>query len=518
MGTHAGPDPLPPPGPSHPRLLLAFALAKIALHLAAVTHYGYFRDELYYLASTEHLDWGYVEHPPLSIALLAMFRFMFGDSLLALRALPALAGAATVVLTGMITRRLGGGWFAQGLACLAALFAPVFLGTNHVYSMNSFDLLLWTLAVWLLLVILREATTTRWVWLGVVLGLGLLNKISVLWLGLGLGVGLLLTPQRRLLQTGGPYLAAAVAGAMFVPHLLWQVANGWPTLEFMRNATAEKMVAVGWSDFVVRQVLEVGPGNALVWVVGLGFALLARAARPFRILAWIYLSVALLLLLGGRSRASYLAVAYPMLLALGGVAWERMRAGAGRWWLGVPVTALVVASGLFTLPFALPVLDVGAFIRYQARLGMQPSTEERHEVGPLPQHYADMFGWEELAALVNTAYQRLTPKERARCRVFGQNYGEAGAIDVIGRKLGLPRAMSGHNSYWLWGPGDFDGQVLIIIGGDREDNARFFEEIEIVGQTHNPYAMPYERGLDVSIARRPKGTLRAAWPMLRHFI
>ena len=517
MHTHAGHEPLPPPGPSHPRLLLGFALAKIALHLTVITRYGYFRDELYYLASTEHLDWGYVEHPPLSIVLLAMFRFMFGDSLVALRTLPALAGAATVVLTGMIARRLGGGRFAQGLACLAALLAPVFLGTNHFYSMNSFDLLLWTLAVWLLLVILREATTTRWVWLGVVLGLGLLNKISVLWLGLGLGVGLLLTPHRRLLQTGGPYLAAAVAGAMFVPHLWWQVANGWPTLEFMRNATAVKMVDVPWSDFVLKQLLEVGPGNAPVWLVGLGFGLAARAVRPFRILAWIYLSVGLLLLLGGRSRASYLAVAYPMLLALGGVAWERASAAAGSW-LRVPVTALVVVSGLVTLPFALPVLGVDAFIRYQARLGMQPSTEEHHEVGPLPQHYADMFGWEELGALVNTAYQRLTPRERARCRVFGQNYGEAGAIDVIGRRLGLPRAMSGHNSYWLWGPGDFDGQVLIIIGGDREDNAQFFEEIEIVGQTRNPYAMPYERGLDVSIARRPKGTLRAAWPMLRHFI
>ncbi|MGH7731111.1 MAG: glycosyltransferase family 39 protein [Candidatus Eiseniibacteriota bacterium] len=518
MGNPSPPVALPPPGPAHPRLWLGFALAKLALHIAAITRYGYFRDELYYLASTEHLDWGYVEHPPLSIALLALVRFTFGDSLVALRALPALAGAATVVMTGMIARRLGGGWFAQGLACLAALLAPVFLGTNHYYSMNTFDLLLWTLAAWLLLVILREATTTRWIWLGVVLGLGLLNKVGVLWLGLGLGVGLILTPHRRVLQTGGPYLAAAIAGAMFVPHLLWQVANGWPTLEFMRNATSEKMVAVGWGEFIARQVLEVGPGNAAVWLFGLGFALVVRAAAPFRVLAWIYLSVALLLMLGGRSRASYLAVAYPMLLALGGVAWERVSAGAARWWMRVPVTALVVASGLITVPFALPVLDVDAFIRYQSRLGMEPSTEERLEVGPLPQHYADMFGWEELVALVDTAYQRLTPKERARCRVFGQNYGEAGAIDVLGRRLGLPRAMSGHNSYWLWGPGNFDGSVLIIIGGDREDNARFFEEVEIVGQTRSPYTMPYERGVDVSIARRPRGALREAWPMLKHFI
>ncbi len=499
-------------------MLLAFALAKIALHLTAITQYGYFRDELYYLASTDHLAWGYVEHPPLSIVLLALVRAVGGDSLVALRALPALAGATTVFLTGLIARQLGGGRLAQALACLAALLSPVFLGTDHFYSMNSLDLLLWTLAVWVLVGILRGGTMRQWALLGLVLGLGLLNKISVLWLGLGLGAGLLLTPHRRSLATAGPYLAAAVAAALFLPHVLWQVTHGWPTLEFMRNATAGKMVAVGLREFVLKQLLEMGPGNAWVWLAGLAFALFARSGRPWRILAWIYLSVALVLLLGGRSRASYLAVAYPMLLALGGVAWERLAAQRPWRWVRGVVPALVAAGGLVVIPFALPVLPVETFIRYQAVLGMAPATEERLEVGPLPQHYADMFGWEELAALVAKACQRLAPGERSRCRVFGQNYGEAGAIDVLGRKLGLPRAMSGHNSYWLWGPGDFDGGVLIIIGGDRDDNAEFFEDIEIVGQTDARFAMPYERGLDVSIARRPKVDLRQAWPRLRHYI
>jgi hypothetical protein len=511
-------DTIPAPGPRHLPLLLLFAVVTLALQLSAITQYGYFRDELYYLASTEHLDWGYVEHPPLSIALLALVRYTLGDSLVALRLLPAIAGAATVLVTGLIARRAGGGRFAQGLACMAAMLCPVLLGTAHYYSMNVFDQLLWTVAIWLLLVTLRESTVTRWTWLGIVLGLGLLNKISMLWLGLGLVAGLVLTPHRRVLQTGGPFLTAAIAGAMFVPHLLWQVQNSWPTVEFMHNATAHKMVAVSWGQFVIGQILTMGPGNALVWVVGLGYALVARAAHPFRILAWIYLTVALLLLVGGRSRASYLAVAYPMLLALGATAWERATAGKDRWWMRVPVTAIVVALGLVAMPFALPVLKVDAFIGYQAALHMQPSTEERHRMGPLPQQYADQFGWPELAGLVATAYQRLTPEERRHARVFGQNYGEAGAIDVLGRKLGLPPAMSGHNSYWLWGPGNFDGSVLIIIGGDREDNAQFFEQIEIVGQTHSPYAMPYENGLDVSIARKPKVNLREAWAKVKKYI
>jgi len=160
---------LPPPAPAHWRLLAAFALVEVVMHLFAITRYGYFRDELYYLASTAHLDWGYVDHPPLSIAMLALVRFILGDSLLAIRLVPALAGGATVVLTGLIARRLGGGSFAQALACATTMLAPAILFSTHVYSMNALDLLLWTVAVWLLLVVLRESTLTRWAWLGVVL-------------------------------------------------------------------------------------------------------------------------------------------------------------------------------------------------------------------------------------------------------------------------------------------------------------------------------------------------------------
>lgn len=510
-------DAVPARGPRHTGLLLTFALVKLAIHLPVLGRYGWFRDELYYMASTSHLDWGYVDHPPFSIAVLGLVRALFGESLIAARLVAALAGAATVVVTGLLARELGGGRFAQALACLAAIAAPVFLGTGRFYSMNAFDLLLWTAAALLIGRIVREGRPHHWVALGLVLGVGLLNKISMIWLAGALVLALNLSPHRRWFLTPWPWLAGLIAALLFVPHLLWQQANGWPTLEFMRNATANKMADVGWNDFVWRQILQMTPGTLPVWLGGLLFALFARDGR-WRVLAWIYLSVAALLLLGGRSRASYLAVAYPMLLALGGVAWERWTAIPRGRALRFALPALVVVSGLVTLPFALPVLPVETFVRYQRALGMAPATEERLAVGPLPQHYADMFGWEELTALVARAYERLTPEERRRARVFGQNYGEAGAIDVLGKRYGLPAAISGHNSYWLWGGGDWDGGVLIIIGGDREGNAEFFEEIEIVAQTASPYAMPYERGLDVSIGRRMKMAPREAWPLLRRYI
>ena len=499
------------------RALGVLALVKLVLHLAAIQRYGYFRDELYYLASTDHLDWGYVEHPPLSIGVLALIRNTLGDSLIALRIVPALLGAATVFMTGFIARQLGGGRYAQTLAALGATISLVFLGNNHYYSMNSFDLFFWTLAISILIRALESGRRRHWIVLGVIMGLGLLNKISMLWFGAGLFVGLLLTPHRRHLATPWPWIAGAIAAVMFLPHVLWQIQHGWPTLEFMRNATGRKMVTVSPGAFILEQILTMNPVTAPVWMAGIVFGFLSLDFKRWRILPLIYLVVFALLLVGGKSRASYLAVSYPMLLALGAIAFERGLT-MNRVWLRVVVVIAMVGLGGLLVPFALPMLPVETFIRYEAAIGRKPRSEEHQRLESLPQQYADMFGWDEMTTLVAKAYARLTPKERAKARVFGQNYGEAGAIDVIGRHLGLPRAMSGHNSYWLWGPGDWDGSVLIIIGGDRPDNAELFESIEIVGQTSSPYSMPYERGLDVSIGRGLKIPVKELWPRLRLYI
>jgi hypothetical protein len=498
-------------------VLALLVVLKLLVHTLALTSYGYFRDELYYLASTSHLDWGYVDNPPFSIGVLALVRAVLGDSLPAIRIVPALAGAAIVVVTAAITRELGGRRFAQGLAALVVVMSPVFLGTAQYYSMNVFDQLFWAAAALALLLALDRAEPKPWIVLGLILGVAFLNKISILWLCGGLFVGLALTSYRRVLFQRGIWIAALVALAAAAPHLLWQIAHGWPTLEFMRNATTIKMTDVSPVQFLLDQVLSMNPGAAPVWIAGLVFGLAGGARARGRVLASIYVAVFALLLLAGRSRASYLAPAYPSLLALGGVAWERFTAQR-RLWLRPAIAVIVVGIGMPIVPFALPVLPVEVFVRYQNALGMAPRTEERQEMGALPQQYADMFGWEEMAALVGDAYERLTPEERAHCGIFGQNYGEAAAVDLFGRRRGLPPAMSGHNSYWLWGPGSDRIDVLIIIGGGREENARFFEEIEIVGQTTSPWSMPYERNLDISIARRPKVDMRRLWPTLKKFV
>jgi hypothetical protein len=281
----------------------------------------------------------------------------------------------------------------------------------------------------------------------------------------------------------------------------------------MRNATTQKMVDVSPLSFLLGQVLDMNPGSAPVWLAGILFGLFSRDGRRWRVLVWIYLVVFAILVAGGRSRASYLAVSYPMLLALGGVALEKLSTPSGRRWLRPALVVLVSGVGLVAVPMALPSCRC-RFCNTNPRWECRRN-RRRHEMGLLPQHYADMFGWDQMVELVAKAHGRLI-KEALALPGVGQNYGEAGAIDVLGRNLGLPRAISSHNSYWIGARSD-DWDVLIIIGGDREDNAGS-SSIEIVGQTDSPWSMPYERHLDVSIARRPKITIQNAWPRLKRFI
>jgi hypothetical protein len=427
--------------------LIAFPLAKLVLQLVNYRGYGMFRDEFYYLACADHLAWGYVDHPPFSILFLWIVKGLLGDSLLAVRLSPALAGAATVLLAGLIARRFGGGRAAQSLAMLAVLCAPVYLSLNHFYSMNAFDILLWGLAAYVMLTLLQEDDQRRWILLGVVLGIGLLNKISVLWLGFGLLVGLLATDRRRTLKTPGPWLAAGMAFALWVPHLVWQMTHGWPTVEFIRNATGNKMVQVTPLAFLESQVMMMNVLSLPLWLAGLVWLLFATEGRSYRLLGVVYLAVFGLLILSGTSRAGYLSPVYIWLLPAGAVAAERLLTR----WRAAPLWACAVAlaiSGMLFAPFALPVLPVDTFIDYAKRMGIGPSTAERKELAELPQFYADMHGWEEIVETVAGVYHSLPPEEQEKAAIFTFNYGDAGAIDYLGRRRG--RGAERGRSCWLW--------------------------------------------------------------------
>jgi len=505
--------------PAGNALLVLLALLKLLVHLATNLFggYGIFRDELYYIACSQHLAWGYVDQPPFSIALLWLNRQLFDDSLFALRLLPALAGAVVVFLAGWLAKKLGGGRFAQVLAAASVLAAPLLLGTNSVFSMNSFDVLFWTLAFCLTSIILEKDDSRYWLLLGIVLGLGLLNKISVLWLGAGLAVGLLLTAQRKLLLTKKAWVAAGIAFLIFLPHVIWQALNHFPTLEFIRNASAEKYSATSPLKLFVEQIVNMDPLTFFFWFPGLLYFLIAKPAKAFRIFPIIYLTVFAILVINGSSKAEYLGPMFPMLFALGGVALEKFTIRFNWSRLKPAVLALLLLSGIVLAPFAIAVLPVERYIAYAHALGMEPSTPEKKELAKLPQFYADMFGWEKMAAMVAAAYGTLTVAEREKCVFFGNNYGEAGAIDFFGRDLDLPKAISGHNNYWLWGPRGATGEVVIRLGGTLQALRESYGEIVSAGMFRDDFCMPYENNLTVWICKQRRTSLTADWGEFRHY-
>ena len=501
------------------RLLLVFPSLKLLVHLATANGYGYFRDELYYLACAQHPAFGYVDHPPLSILVLKVWTAVFGTSLVSIRSLSALAGAATILLVGLLARRFGGGRLAQQMAMLASFVAPMWLGLDGYYSMNALDVLVWALAAWLLVGILLDENpaTSRWLALGAVLGLGLQNKISVLWLGAGIAAGLLLTDRRRLLATKGPWLAAAVALALFLPYVLWNLANGLPTLEFMRNATTQKMAHHTVREFATGQLRAMGFAAAPLWIAGAAWLLLATRARPLRPLGIAFVAVWLFLAFSGTSRSSYPAASYSWALAAGGVALASIPGAlVRRLTTGALATALVF-FGVVSAPFALPVLAADGFIRYQAALGQRPKSDEKKTIGELPQHWADRFGWPETVDAFESAWKAIPIEERPRVAILASDYGVAGAVDHLGPSRGMPKAISGHNSYWMWGPRGATGETMIVHTNDEKRLREAFTSVELHTRVACGRCMPYENGIGIWICRGPKAPLTQLWPSIKNF-
>lgn len=491
------------------------AALKLVLHLATNSQYGYFIDELYYLACAEHLDFGYVDHPPMVAWLAWLSRTLLGDSLPALRLLPALAGTAVVLLAAKIAKELGGGAWAQVLAALGTLLAPVLLFMSSVYSMNIFDTLFCSVALLLIVRLSRAEGRALGLWtqLGVIFGIALLNKISVLFLGFGFAVGLLATPLRRRLLEPGPWLCGGIALVFFAPHLLWQVLHGWPTLEFMHNAATLKNRPLGPLGFVSTQALEASPLAFLLLLVGL-YHLLRQPA--LRLCGILYLTVFAVMVLGG-GKPYYMAIFLPFFFAAGATELEQRLARRPRL---LPAAAVLLAlPGLALLPMTVPILPVEGFIAYQQKIlgGPRPSPE-RKAVGPLPQHYADMFGFRELVDQVAAVYHGLPEEERKNTAIFAGSYGQAGAVSLFGPPLGLPKAVSGHNSFYLWGPGEGEWGTVIVLGEEPEELAPLFDQVVLAGRFSHPYAMPWRNDYPIVICRGGKKPVEEIWPLTKEYI
>ena len=498
------------------RLLFALSGVKLAIHGALSGRYGYFRDELYFLDCGRHLDWGYVDHAPM-IGLVARLALMLGGSLHVLRLIPALAGALLVALAILLARELGGGRFAQGLAGLAVIAAPVYLGTDSLLSMNAFEPLFWMGCVWALVRILRGADPRLWLVFGALAGLGLMNKHSTVFFCVSVAVALLLVPERSALRSPWPWLGAGLALLVFLPNLIWQFRHDFATLEDLRNvARSGKNVRLGPLEFVLQQIVLLHPVLFPLWLGGLAWLFRGRGGR-FRVLGFTY-AVFFVLLLALKAKNYYLAPIYPMLFAAGAVglesALERWPATRASRWPRVAVLAVIVVAAAVVAPLALPLLSPERYVAYEKALGVTPPKTEVGHRGPLPQIFGDQFGWPEMVAEVARIHRSLPPEERARTGIFANNYGEAGAIALFGPRHGLPRPISAHQSYFLWGPGDFEGDTLIVLQDDRESLETLCAAVEEAGAHFHPWGMAEENN-PIFVCRGLKVTLRTLWPRLK---
>lgn len=511
------PDVLRKAARSETAVLLYLGAVKLFVHLAVGGRYGYFRDELYYIVCGERPAFGYVDHPPFTPLVARLSRLLFGDSLLGLRLFPALAGAATVVLAGLIARKLGGGRLAQALAAVSVLCAGALLNFGYLLTNNAFDVFFWTLAAYLLAVILKDGRPGLWPAFGLVAGLGLQNKYSIAVFAAALVLGLLLTPGRAQLKEPRLWTGAAVAFLVFLPNLLWQLRHGLPFLEFNRNAVAGKNAVLSPLGFIGGQAMEALPFVFLLVLIGLLAYLFAADLKPVRAFGWAYLALSVFFILSG-GKPYYMAAVYPVMLAGGAAALERFASRPGRRWLGPAYLALIAVTGALAAPLVVPVLPVDKLIAYGRRLGVTQPAGEREALGVLPQYFADQFGWTSLVDEAARVYDGLSAADQAVCGLFTQNYGEASALNVLGRRRGLPFAASGHNTYWLWGFAPGRGEVMIVVGGDPDAHRRSYRQVVEAGRISDPYAMPYENGRTIFLCRGLKVPLRDIWPGVKMFI
>ncbi|WP_103931701.1 ArnT family glycosyltransferase [Bryocella elongata] len=490
-------------------LLLTFALTLWTTHIG----YSYFRDEFYYLACGRHLAWGYVDHGPIVALQARLGEVLFGESVFGIRVLSACAGAVMVFLGGMICWALGGHRSAQSLAMLGLMCTPQYIGVDGFLSMNSFEAAFWSACVLAVVMILRGSSPAKW-WtiLGVVAGIGLLNKPSMAFFLVAVALGLLVTPQRKILFTRWAALGIVLMLLIALPNVLWQIHYQWPTLKFLQNGKIHhKNITLGPVQFVLAQFSTMQPVNALIWMTGVVALLRGKSIRNSR---WLGATMLFFyaIMFAAHAKDYYLEGIYPAFFAAGAIAWEHRFSASPRVrnerLIGFPIlTAVLVITTLIVLPMASPVMAPAAWVRYTEAMHLPHDNTERSATGPLPQFYADRFGWEREVGIVKRTYDALSPGDRQRVCLFASNYGEAGAIDFFNRKdhLGLPPALSGQNSYWWWGMHGCDTNLVIAVIDDKpEEVATKYDSVTIVGQMYDPYSMPFEhRNIYLLRGRKP---------------
>ncbi|HEY7417824.1 MAG TPA: glycosyltransferase family 39 protein [Ktedonobacteraceae bacterium] len=491
-----------------PSVLIIAGISFLA-HVLVGNNYGYFRDELYVMAMSQHPAFGYVDVPPLVPWVDQIPRFLTGNALLAIHVISALLCAGTIILTGLMARLLGGKGWVQGLAALASATALVFMANGSIYAYDVFDVFWWQLCSTILILLLRDENPRRWLAFGLVAGLGLLTKETILAWGFALVVGLLLTLQRRLLFTRWTLFGGLIAFALVLPFLIWNATNGWASLQYWANYHYYHGTGASPLEFLAAEIVVVNPLSVFLWGAGLWYFFSARGAR-YRVFGWAYL-ILFVLFMVLQSKSYFLAPAYPPLFAGGAVLVGTWRVSLRKWVVAYAVVLALI--GVLLAPSIMPVLPPSVFLQVYGKSG---GTGVGDSYG-MPQALADRFGWEQQVALIAQVYHSLPPDEQRVACIYTSNYGEAAALVQFGGSYHLPPAISGHNAFYIWGPQGCTGQVLITINIDPHEAAQAFRSVTLAAQTSCDTCVSFENHAPILILRQPKVPFAAMWARGKYF-
>jgi hypothetical protein len=461
-------------------LLVIAGLFGVA-HLLTNGQYGFHRDELQFLSDAQHLDWGFVPYPPLTSALELLGLKVFGLSLAGLRLFSVVAQAVVIVVSSLMARDLGGGRLAQVFTAIAVGLSPAPMGNATMFQYSSFDMLWWVLIAWSAIRLLRDEDPRWWVAIGLFAGLGLQTKYSIAFELAGVLAGVLLTDARRYLTSRWLWAGAAVALLIFAPNLVWLARHDFISYHFLQSIHARD-VHEGRADGFLRDqfLINANLSAAPVWIAGLiGYF----CARRYRMLAWMYV-VPLLLFLLLQGRFYYVSAAYPMLLAMGSTIGER--------WLGTlhPAWRVTTAALMFS-----GVAAIGIY----AALIIMPVTSS----GPLRdfalkrnEDLREKVGWNELVRRVAAIRDALPAEQQAGLGIIVGNYGEQGAIALLGKAYGLPSPITMVNSGWLRGYPRIPPRTVIVLGSSRERANELFVDCRLAGHSGNAWNVVNEESRD----------------------
>jgi len=482
-----------------------FAVAKLLIHLLTASNYELHRDEYLYIAEGDRLDFGFASTPPLTALVARVARLLLGDSALAYRFFPALAGAATVILVGLLVLEFGGRALAVFTACLAYMVSVSYLRMNSMLQPVTFDAFFWVLSAWIAVRMLRRNDPKYWNILGFVWGLAFLNKYAIVFFIFAFLIALALTPQRKLMASRHFWTGAAIGLVLVLPNLVWQFRHNWPVIHHMAELQRTQLVNVSLANFILDQLLMNVHALGL-WMAGIVVLLFFRAEHVHRPLALTFvLCVAILMLARGKSY--YTLGLYPPLFAAGAVMLDKYLHRRKKSVVYVLIACMSLSIPI--APYGLPLLKHDAMARYgRAALkytGPAPLRWETGRIHELPQDYADMTGWRELADLVIVAYNSLPESGKKSCMIYAGNYGEAASIRYYGRSSGLPEPVCYNDQFLLWTPDSLNSKNLIHVAFDTGDVRLFFGSTKLIGTVTNRYAREF--GLPVLLCRGPSDAL-----------